>query len=132
MNKLTFITGNAGKTKYLSNYFHIPVDHVKLDLHEIQSFDLREEVEDKARRAFEVIKSPVLVEDVSLIFYGLNKLPGPFIKWFLETLGNDGLCRLLDGINDRSAFAEVKFAICDDNGVHTFGGSMEGTVSDFP
>lgn len=132
MKKLTFITGNAGKAKYLSDYFHMPVDHLKLDLHEIQSLDLKEVVEDKARRAYEIVKSPVLVEDVSLVFHGLKKLPGPLIKWFLETLGNDGLCKLLDNVGDRSAFAEVEFAICDENGVHTFGGSIEGSISESP
>ena len=132
MQKLTFITGNAGKAKYLSDYFHAPVDHVKLDLHEIQSLNLREVVDDKARRAYTIVGSPVLVEDVSLIFNGLKKLPGPLIKWFLETLGNDGLCRLLDSLDDRSAFAEVEFAICDEKGVHTFGGSMEGTIAENP
>ena len=132
MQKLTFITGNAGKAKYLSDYFHLPVDHLKLDLHEIQSLNLKEVVEDKARRAFEIVHSPVLVEDVSLTFKSLKALPGPLIKWFLETLGNDGLCRLLDTSDDRSALAEVEFAICDESGVHTFGGSMEGTIADNP
>ncbi|MSU74325.1 non-canonical purine NTP pyrophosphatase [Candidatus Kaiserbacteria bacterium] len=132
MQKLTFITGNAGKAKYLSDYFHLPVDHVKLDLQEIQSLDLREVVEDKAKRAFDIVQSPVLVEDVSLTFTTLKALPGPLIKWFLETLGNDGLCRLLDAYDNRSAVAEVEFAICDETGVHTFGGSMQGTIADSP
>ncbi len=132
MQKLTFITGNAAKAKYLSDYFHAPVEHMKLDLHEIQSLDLKEVVEDKARRAYAVAKSPVLVEDTSLIFNSLKKLPGPLIKWFLETLGNDGLCRLLDGVDDRSAFAEIEFAICDEQGVHTFRGSAEGTIAETP
>ncbi len=129
MKKLTFITGNAGKAKYLSDYFHTPIDHIKLDLQEIQSLDLREVVEDKAKRAYEIIKSPVLVEDVSLTFGSLKKLPGPLIKWFLETLGNDGICNLLNKFEDRSAFAEVCFAICDENGVRIFSGSMEGSIA---
>jgi len=132
MQKLTFITGNAGKAKYLSDYFHAPVDHVKLDLHEIQSLNLKEIVDDKARRAFEIMNSPVLVEDTSLIFTALKALPGPLIKWFLETFGNEGLCRFLDSYEDRSALAEVEFAICDENGVHTFGGYMEGTIAKIP
>jgi len=132
MQKLTFITGNASKAKYLSDYFHLPVEHVKLDLHEIQSLDLKEVVEDKARRAYEMVKSPVLVEDVSLVFNDLKKLPGPLIRWFLETLGNDGLCRLLDGSSDRSALAEVEYAICDEKGVHTFRGSVEGIIAGEP
>lgn len=129
MKKLTFITGNAGKAKYLSDYFHSPVEHMKLDLQEIQSLDLKEVVEDKVKRAYEIIKSPVLVEDVSLIFGSMKKLPGPLIKWFLETLGNDGICNLLNQSEDRSAFAEVCFAICDENGVKTFNGSMEGSIA---
>ncbi|MDB5260360.1 MAG: non-canonical purine pyrophosphatase [Candidatus Nomurabacteria bacterium] len=132
MKKLTFITGNAGKAKYLSDYFHIPVEHRKLDLHEIQSLDLKEVVEDKARRAFEIVKEPVLVEDVSLIFTSMKSLPGPLIKWFLETLGNGGLCKLLDSFESRDAYAEVMFAICDGEQVYTFSGSMEGTISNTP
>lgn len=132
MKNLTFITGNAGKAKYLSDYFHLPVDHVKLDLHEIQSLNLKKIVEDKAKRAYEITKSPTLVEDVSLTFLALKALPGPLIKWFLETLGNEGLCRLLDNFDNRNAFAEVEFAICDGAGVHTFSGSINGTISKSP
>lgn len=132
MQKLTFITGNAGKAKYLSDYFHLPVDHVRLDLNEIQSLDLKEVVEDKARRAYEEIKTPVLVEDVSLSFSALKGLPGPLIKWFLQALGNEGLCHVLDRFYDRSALAEVEFAICDETGVHTFRGAMEGVIAASP
>lgn len=132
MQKLTFITGNADKAKYLSDYFHIPVDHKRLDLKEIQSVSLKEVVEDKARRAYEIVKSPVLVEDVSLTFTALKALPGPLIKWFLETLGNDGLCSLLHGDKNRNAIAEVEFAICDEGGVHTFKGSIDGSIAESP
>ena len=132
IQRLTFITGNVGKAKYLSDYFRMPVEHRKLDLKEIQSLDLREIVVDKAKRAFDEVRSPVLVEDVSLTFRALNALPGPLIKWFLEALGNEGLCRLLDGLADRSAFTEVMFAVCDGSSVHVFEGSMEGSITSSP
>lgn len=130
--EITFITSNHAKAKYLSNFFKLPVEHRKLDLPEIQSLNLREIVEDKARRAFEAVKKPVLVEDVSLIFNALDKLPGPLIKWFLHTLGNEGLCRLLDGYKDRSAVAEVQFGFCDQNGVKVFSGAMKGSIASGP
>ncbi len=88
MQNLTFITGNAAKATYLQNFFHMPVEHVKLDLKEIQSLDTKEVAEDKARRAYEILQKPVLVEDGSLVFVGMQPLPGPFIKWFYETLGS--------------------------------------------
>jgi len=132
IEKITFITGNASKAKYLSDYFHLPVDHVKLDLPEIQSLDMEVIVRDKAQRAYGLIKKPVLVEDTSLTFAALDKLPGPLIKWFLETLGNDGLCKLVDGYNNRIATAEVKFALCYEEEVKIFDGTKEGSISDQP
>ena len=38
---------------------------------------------------------PTLVEDTSLCFNAMGGLPGPYIKWFLEKLGHDGLNRML-------------------------------------
>lgn len=131
-NELTFITGNPAKAKYLSDYFHIPVMHKKLDLPEIQSLDLAKIVEDKARRAYAIVQAPVFVEDTSLTFNALDALSGPLIKWFYETLGNEGLCKLLDNHRDRSAHAEVIFALCNGEGVTMFHGEARGTVAPIP
>lgn len=37
-------------------------------------------------------------------------LPGPYIKWFLDKLGHDGLNAMLEGFSDRSAYAQCIFA----------------------
>lgn len=39
--------------------------------------------------------SAVMVEDTSLCFNAMHGLPGPYIKWFLEKLGHDGLNKML-------------------------------------
>jgi non-canonical purine NTP pyrophosphatase (RdgB/HAM1 family) len=130
--ELTFITGNPAKAKYLAEYFRLPIAHQKLDVPEIQSLDLREVVEAKAKSAYAILGTPVLVEDVSVTFMALKRLPGPLIKWFLETLGNDGLCKLLDGYDDRSAVAEVMYGYCDGGDVHIFHGRVDGHISTNP
>ncbi len=130
--ELTFITGNSAKAKYLSEYFHLAVVHKKLDIPEIQSLDLREVVEAKAKSAYVMLGTPVLVEDVSVTFIALKRLPGPLIKWFLETLGNEGLCKLLDGYPDRDAVAEVMYGYCDGGEVQFFHGRVEGHISTNP
>lgn len=127
MKKLVFITGNEAKAKYLTDYFNWPVDHQKLDLHEIQSLDLEEVVKEKAKAAYKIIKKPVLVEDVSLVFKELKKLPGPLIGWFLDTLGNEGLIKLIK--KDRTAYAKVAFCYCDGKTTRIFTGAREGTIS---
>ncbi len=132
MKRITFITGNLGKVAEVSRYLGIPVDHVALDLPEIQSLDLEEVVRDKAARAYEHLKRPVLVEDVSFVFNALGKLPGPLIKWFSKELENEGLCRLLDGHKDRSCEAVVCYGYHDGKSVRTVSGSMKGTVARHP
>jgi len=128
MESITFITGNPAKAEQLSRHLDVPVGHHRLDLPEIQSLDLKEVAEAKAKSAFEILGSPVLVEDVSLTFTAMGRLPGPLIKWFLTELGNEGLTRLLDGYDDRSCRAEVLFALYDGQEMRTFSGECSGRI----
>ena len=43
-----------------------------------------------------------MVEDTSLCFNAYQGLPGPYIKWFLQKLGHDGLNRMLAGFEDKA------------------------------
>lgn len=132
LTSLTFISGNPGKAEAVRRYVDFPVSYAKIDLAEIQSLDLPTVVQFKAEEAYKHLRSPVLVEDTSLRFSALGRLPGPLIKWFLTELGTAGLCRLLDGQQDRSAVAEVSFGLYDGQSLQTFDGSREGSVSAEP
>ena len=130
MEKITFVTGNANKARELENYLGITINQQKLDLPEIQSLDLETVAITKAKVAYELLKSPVLVEDTALTFSALGKLPGPFIKYFLESLQNEGMTHLLNTYKNRNASAMTCFAIADKNGVQTFVGETLGTIAD--
>ncbi len=128
---LVFITGNLNKVQWTQRYIHLPMTHKKLDLTEIQSLDVNEVVEHKVKEAYKILGQSVLVEDTSLVFHALGKLPGTFIKWFLEEIGNEGLCRLLDN-SDRSATATVVFGIYDGQLLQFCEGKIEGTIAQIP
>jgi len=132
MKSLTFITGNAEKARQLGKYLSFDVSHAKLDIPEIQSLDLEEVATEKAKAAYVILRTPVLIEDTSLTFKALNKLPGTLIRWFFESIGNEGLSKLLDGYVNRDATAETCFALCDETGVHLFRNFIQGTVADEP
>lgn len=133
MKKITFITGNKAKAELLAKHLKIKVDHKKLDIDEIQSLDLDEVVTKKAKAAYAIIKSPVLVEDVSLVYNALGRLPGPLIKWFLEELDNAGLCRLINHYKkDRSAIARVAFCYFDGNELKVFNAQIKGSIAAHP
>jgi len=108
------------------------VQHHKLDLDEIQSLDEHAVVAHKAHQAYAVLDEPVLVEDTSLIFTAMGHLPGPLVKWFLEELGNDGMCKLVDGLTHRKAIATVTYGYCDGANVHFFESSITGVISPKP
>ncbi len=129
MKNLIFITGNQHKTEELENYLGITVTAKKLDIKEIQSLDLEEVARVKAEAAYRLLGTPVLVEDTALTFTALGKLPGPLIRHFLETIGNEGLVKILSGYEDRKAVAESCFALADENGVKIFRAETSGTVA---
>lgn len=128
---ITFITGNQHKADYLAKYLSFPVAHHKLDLDEIQSLDLRVIVEHKVRQAYDILSSPVIVEDVSLEFEALGRLPGPFIKFFLEEMSMQDICSLLDG-KSRNAYARCVFGYFDGTQLELFEGGMKGTIPKSP
>jgi len=125
---LVFITGNQHKADFLAKWLGHPVEHHKLDLDELQTLDLHAVVEHKARQAYEILKRPVLVEDASLTFPAMGRLPGTFIKWFVEELGIDGLRKLALSLSSQEAHGKVCYALYDGKDVQIFEGEMHGRI----
>lgn len=127
-----YVTGNANKAKYFSEILGMEIDHAPVDVAEIQSLDLVEVVTEKVKAAYAQLQRPVLVEDTSLVIGALGRLPGPLVKWFLEELKSEGLCRLADADPERRAFAVAAFAYYDGMEVTVFEGGLAGTVAKEP
>lgn len=128
-NTVTFITSNPNKLAQLQQFTQIALDYQNLDLPEIQSLDLYEIVTLKAQAAFNEIRKPLLVEDVSLVISALGKLPGPFIKWFLKELKPEGICNLIKPNENRSAQAELCYAYHDGKQIYVFTGAVMGKIA---
>lgn len=134
---LTFVTGNKKKleeVKYIfsstSKNLPFEITNQKIDLPELQGDDPVEIAKEKCKLAADQIQGPCFTEDTSLCFYALGGLPGPYIKWFLEKCGHDGLNKMLAGFNDNSAYAQTVFAFTLGPGcpVEVFDGRTEGKI----
>lgn len=103
---VTFVTGNQNKLKEMQE---ILGDGIELKCKAIDLPELQGEPEyivlEKCKLAMKEIEGPVIVEDTSLCFNALHGLPGPYIKWFFDKLGCDGLNQILSGYEDKSASA---------------------------
>lgn len=84
----------------------------------------------KCKAAYLAVQKPVIIEDTCLCFNAMKGLPGPYIKWFLDKLGPEGLYDMLRAWDDKSAYALCTFAYCDGNldDIRLFQGRTEGEI----
>jgi non-canonical purine NTP pyrophosphatase (RdgB/HAM1 family) len=128
-----FVTGNQHKADHLSRLLGLPLEHIKLDLDEIQSADVGEVAAHKAKQAYELVKRPVFVEDVALGFEALGGLPGPFVKFFVTSDdGLEKLCRILDSFSSRRATGECVYAYYDGEHLELLRGELDGDIAQHP
>jgi inosine triphosphate pyrophosphatase len=130
---VTFVTGNKKKLeevqRLLGENLPFRITNAKVDLPELQG-DTIEIAREKCLEAARQIGDAVITEDTSLCFTALNDLPGPYIKWFLEKCGHDGLNKLLAAFEDKSAYAQTVVAFCSGPGkdVVIFDGRTKGKI----
>ena len=101
-----FITGNKNKFKEVKAILP-EVEQLNIDLPEIQEIDAQEIIKAKLEAALEHHDGGFIVEDTSLYLDCLNGLPGPLIKWFMKTIGNEGLYELAVKMDDNRAQAKT-------------------------
>ncbi len=98
-------------------------------MEEIQELDVIKVVEAKARVAYEILGEPALCEDVSLVFDARNGLPGPQIKWFIQTVGREGILQMLSAFENRKAKAICCVGRYDGQKNHQVLGVCEGSIA---
>ena len=98
LDQFKFVTGNPNKAREVGEILNLPIEFVQVEsLFEVQSPDLDVVVRHKAQQAYESLQSPVMVEDSGLLFHAWNGLPGALVKWFEESVGCDGMLKMMTG-----------------------------------
>lgn len=128
MKKIVFATTNENKIKEASEILRIQIVPKDLNIDEVQTLDPLECVKKKAKAAYNLSKSPILVEDTSLFFKMWGKLPGVFIDYFMKSLGNEGLLKLLSNEKDRTALAQTSLCYYDGKKAVVAVGKIKGKV----
>ncbi|MBI1863889.1 RdgB/HAM1 family non-canonical purine NTP pyrophosphatase [Candidatus Woesebacteria bacterium] len=128
MRELIFATTNEGKLREARDILGIEIKSLDLKVGEIQTLDPIECVEKKAEAAYAIARTPILVEDTSLSFEAWNGLPGVFIDYFMKTLDNSGLTKLLKG-KDRRAKAQTSLCFYDGKEKITVFGAINGKIA---
>ena len=131
MRPITFVTSNPNKAREASAILGLPLGHRALDLHELQSMELRLIVEHKAREAYRTLRRPIIVEDVGLYLDAWDGFPGPFIKWLQDTMTYARLARALPKTNRRAKWI-VAYGLYDGTRFRYVEGVARGKMASRP
>ena len=116
MKKITYVTGNWAKiesAKKILEPLGYEIDNIKMDTIEIQADDVEEVAAYSAKWASNELKCDVLKNDSGLFIEALNGFPGVYTHYVDDTIGEDGVLKLLEGIENRNAYFKEVLAYCE-------------------
>lgn len=131
--KITYVTGNWAKIETAKKELEplgYKVEQIKMDTPEIQADDVEEVAKYSAKWACEKLVIPVLKNDSGLFVKSLKGFPGVYTHYADDTIGEDGLLKLLEGIEDRDAYYKDTLAYCEPGKEPvTFSGLTKGKIA---
>jgi XTP/dITP diphosphohydrolase len=129
LDRITLITGNAGKAAEYAAMLGIAVTPAKAELTEVQAIDVARVAARKAADAYPQLGEPVLVDDTGLTIHEWNGLPGALVAWFIDTVGPQGILDMAAGLTDRRATVTTALGYADATGVQVFQGAIHGALA---
>ena len=124
------MTSNANKAREAAAYFAgvLDVEHIALECPEFRHVDIGEIARGKAEFAYGVLSRPLIVDDTGLFIDALDGFPGPCAAYVHDTIGNAGVLKLMEGVENRGARFETAIAFAREDGIRIFRGILPGTI----
>lgn len=107
MREIIYVTGNKFKiltAQKILEPLNIKVNAQKIDCPEIQADSIEEVAIYSSKYASDYLKASTLKNDSGLVIPALNNFPSAYTKYVEETITEDGILKLMDGIKDREAY----------------------------
>jgi XTP/dITP diphosphohydrolase len=104
--KLKVITSNPGKVAEFQKAFAdmgIEMEHLRLPYDEVQTSELEEVVEKGMAEIRAKGVRDFIIDDSGMFVNALKGFPGVYSAYGQKTIGNDGILKLMEGVEDRSA-----------------------------
>ena len=128
--EIIFVTHNKGKVKSAEKYFkNIKISTIDFELDEPRSDDIQEIAKSKVCQAYEMVKRPCIALDTDFRIDELNGFPRAFVNFSLETIGIDGILKLMENKENRTCAFNECLAYHDGKEIHYFYGKHPGSLS---
>lgn len=131
MKEIVFVTHNKGKAKFAEKYFkNLKINTYNFELDEPRSDDLKEIATAKVKQAYDVVKKPCIALDTGFFIEELNGFPKAFVNFSLDTIGIDGMLKLMENKENRKCKFDECLAYYDGVGdIKYFYGCSQGNLS---
>ncbi len=132
-DEIVFVTSNKGKLASAQKKLKdIKLKSVEYDFDEPRSDDVKVIAKSKVKAAYNVVKKPCIALDAGFFIEELNGFPRAYVNFALDTLGIDGILKLMENVENRKCAFKECLAYFDGENLLTFDGNIEGTLSKEP
>ena len=130
MNEIVFVTHNKGKIASANKQMEgVNFKVFEYELEEPRSDDIKYISEYKVKEAYKLVKQPCVSLDCGFWIDELNGFPRAFVNFSLDTIGIDGILKLMENKENRSCAFNECLAYHDGNEIHYFYGKHPGNLS---
>ena len=130
MKEVVFVTHNKGKIASAQKQLKdVKFKIYEYDLEEPRSDDINYISKYKVMEAYKIVNKPCISLDSGFWIDELNGFPRAFVNHALETIGIEGILKLMEGIENRSCRFTECLSYYDGKELHQFMGSHEGEIA---
>lgn len=132
MKEIIFVTSNEGKLASAKKVFEntpILLKGYNYVLVEPRSYDVVEISKSKVLQAYDKVKSPCFAIDVGFYILKLNGFPKTFVNFVLDTIGIDGILKLMEDSTNRECYFYEALAFYDGKKQKIFTSKIPGTLT---
>lgn len=129
--KVIFVTGNTrkiGEAKLACEPEGIKIVQKRVEIDEIQSTNPYAISIDKAKKAYALIKKPLVITDTFWKIPGLNGFPGAYMKEVVGWLTSEDFLSLMGGKDNRQIFFSETITYKDAKTIKQFLQEYEGII----
>ena len=132
MKEVLFSTSNAHKVSEANRIAHemgVTLSQVNLMYPEVRADSVRTVAHEGVRYVHTQIMRPIIVEDSGLFIEALNGFPGAYSAFVFSKIGNAGILKLMDGVDNRKAQFISAIGYSDGEVTEVFEGVSEGHIT---
>lgn len=129
-NQIVFVTSNKGKIAYANALIEgAEVIQYDADLIEPRSDDVKAIAKEKVRQAYALTNKPCIAMDIGFFIEALKGFPRAYVNPVLETIGIEGIIKLMDGVDNRNCEFRECLAYYDGDRYEFFESVGKSTLS---